>query len=55
MPKVEKEKVTLRDLGIALNSVLEAEDKVDLDAGVNLRAINVCISKAVAKTGKELP
>ena len=55
MPKVEKEKVPLRALGIALNSVLEAEDKVDLDAGVNLRAINVGIAKAAAKTGKTIP
>ena len=55
MPKVDKEKVTLRDLGIALNSVLEGEAKVDLDAGVNMKAIHVGIAKAVAKTGKELP
>ena len=55
MPKVEKEKVTLRDLGIALNSVLGDKDKVDLDAGINMRAVNTGIAKAVAKTGKELP
>lgn len=55
MPKVEKEKVTLRDLGIALNSVLEGEDRVELDGGINLRAINVGIAKALAKTSKTLP
>lgn len=48
---VEKEQVTLRALGVSLNGILPDKYKLELEGGINLKAINV----AIAKVGKDIP